>query len=436
MAQILVDEAMVRVRRWSGLALGLALGCLSGCDSGGNSGVSGEVAGSAANQAGASAASGGAGSGNAGAATNGGSGGGANHQAGASAGSGGSTASTGSLAAKYADYFPIGAAIGNFQLIALPEVLAQDFNHLTCENAMKIQDIHPAENTWAWEDADAVANFAREHKMKLTGHTLLWHQQAPDWMFAGVTAGDAASLETLKGRLKAHIEAVVDRYADVVDNWDVVNEALSDDAAKQYRDGSEGSKWFELFGSEEYIYWAYKFARDALEAKAPGSSAGKLYYNEYTATIKLDKILKLLAWLKDDKGLTIDGVGFQSHENMTWPSTADLQKSIDKLKAAGYKVKISELDITVYSDYSTGKFVASPAVTFTPALEMQQAKRFGDLFALYRANKGEVTSVTFWGVSDDQTWLDNAPVPGRDDFPLLYNDQHQPKAARAAIMDF
>jgi endo-1,4-beta-xylanase len=396
--------------------------------------VSNDVAGSGNATAGTSATSGGSNAGGsvatAGTTTTGGAG------TSAGGGSGGGAPLTGSLAMKYADYFPIGAAIGGFQLLYMPEILAQDFNHLTCENAMKIQDIHPAENTFAWEDADAVANFAREHHMTMTGHALLWHQQAPDWMFEGVTAGDATSLELLKSRLKAHIEAMVDRYADVVDNWDVVNEALSDDAAKQYRDGSEGSKWYELFGSEEYIYWAYKFAKDALEAKMPGSSAGKLYYNEYTATVKADKILKMLAWLKDEKGITIDGVGFQSHENMSWPSVADLQTAIDKFKTAGYKVKISELDITVYSDYSTGSFVASPAVPFTPALEMQQAKRFGDLFALYRKNKGEITSVTFWGVSDDQTWLDNSPVAGRDDFPLLYNDQHQPKAARAAIMAF
>lgn len=414
---------------WCAAALPVLLG---GCDSGSHSDGLGDLAGGGS-VAGTQTTTAGAGGSAApgGSASTGGAGAG-----GTSGGAGGSAPLTGSLAMKYADYFPIGAAISGFQLLYLPEILAQDFNHLTCENAMKIQDIHPAENTFAWEDADQVADFARQHQMKLTGHALLWHQQAPDWMFEGVTAGDATSLELLKSRLKAHIEAMVDRYADVVDNWDVVNEALSDDAAKQYRDGGEGSKWYELFGSEEYIYWAYKFAKDALEAKAPGSSAGKLYYNEYTATVKADKILKMLAWLKDDRGITIDGVGFQSHENMSWPSVADLQTAIDKFKTAGYKVKISELDITVYSDYSTGSFVASPAVPFTPALEMQQAKRFADLFALYRKNKGEVTSVTFWGVSDDQTWLDNQPVPGRDDFPLLYNDQHQPKAARAAIMDF
>jgi endo-1,4-beta-xylanase len=405
--------------------LGLCL-LLAACDSGGQSTLSpGMTAGGtstaagSANVSGTSSAVGGTDAGT--------SGGGGGNSAGAAADS---------LAAKYQGFFSIGAAVGNFHLTAQEEILKRDFNRLTCENAMKIADIHPAEGTYNWADADRVADFARVNGMKLTGHTLLWHRQAPDWMFAGVTPGDAVSLELLKSRLKLHIETVVNRYADVVDNWDVVNEAISDTADKQYRDGGEGSKWFEMFGSEEYIYWAYQFAKDALEANEPGSSTGKLYYNEYVATVKADKMLKLLAWLKDDKGIALDGVGFQSHENLTWPTVVDLQAAIDKFKTAGYKVKISELDVTVYSDYATGTFMPQPAVTYTLELATRQAQRFADLFTLYRKNKDALTSVTFWGVSDDQTWLDNEPVAGRDDFPLLYDDQHQPKPARAAIMNF
>jgi endo-1,4-beta-xylanase len=340
------------------------------------------------------------------------------------------------LAAKYANQFPIGAAVGAWHLDTLTNIIAGDFNHLTAENAMKMQDIHPAQEMFNWGPADKIADFARSHGMKMTGHTMLWHRQTPAWMFEGVTAGNAASLETLKTRLKAHIEALVKRYADVVDNWDVVNEAISDTPSKLYRDGGEQSKWFELFGSHEYIYWAYKFTRDALEAQLPGSSKGKLYYNEYVATVKADKILTLLAWLKDEKGIQVDGVGFQSHEQMNWPSTSALQATIDKFAAAGYKVKISELDVSVYSDYGTGSFVPSPQVVFTPELEAAQAARFASLFALYRQNKTQITSVTFWGVSDDQTWLDNEPVRGRNDHPLLYSDTHVAKAARAAIMSF
>jgi endo-1,4-beta-xylanase len=413
--------------RWSKWALVSALGAgLLGCDSGERSALtdSGGVAGSMSN------ASGGASGGN-------GSSSGGSPTAGTAPGNAGSsTTGTDSLAEKYAGHFPIGAAVGNWHLDALSDVLERDFNHLTCENAMKIQDIHPAEATFAWDEADRVADFARQKGMKLTGHALLWHRQAPAWMFEGVTAGDTASLELLKMRLKAHIEAMVERYGDVVDNWDVVNEALSDTTGKIYRDGAEGSTWYDLFGGPDYIYFAFQYAKDALEAQAPGSSAGKLYYNDYTATLKADKILTLLSWLKDDKGIQIDGVGFQSHEQLAWPSTADLQKAIDKVSGAGYKVKISELDVTVYNDYPSGTFMAAPAVELTPDLEARQAKRFAELFALYRKNAQHITSVTFWGVSDDQTWLDNEPVAGRNDYPLLYGDAHTPKAARAAIMDF
>jgi len=342
---------------------------------------------------------------------------------------------TGSVAQKYADYFPIGAAVSAWHLDNAEAALTRDFNHLTCENAMKAQSLHPSEATYDWAEADRIADFARSHGMKLTGHALLWHRQAPPWMFAGITAGDAASLELLKSRLKSHIEAVINRYADVVDNWDVVNEAISDDYSKIYRDGSEQSKWYELFGSEEYIYWAFEYAHDALEAIAPGSSAGKLYYNEYSVTAKVQQILTMFAWL-ETRGIHVDGIGFQSHENMSWPSATDLQGAFDQFAAAGYQIKISELDVSVYSDYSTGSFVASPEVPLTPELEAAQAQRFASLFSVYRANKAKISSVTLWGVSDDHTWLDNEPVAGRDNYPLLYKDPETPKAARAAIMNF
>ena len=407
--------ATFSVSRVCSLLLVAGLSSTAACDAGSTSGSD------SAGAPGAAGASSSANAGNAGASN--------------SAGAGGTPVTGMTLAQKYADYFPIGAAVSSWHLDNVNAVLASQFNHLTCENAMKIQDIHPAEATYDWAEADRIADFARSHGMKMTGHNLLWHRQAPDWMFAGVTAGDATSLELLQARLKAHISAVVGRYADVVDNWDVVNEAISDTADKTYRDGAEGSKWYELFGSEEYIYWAFQYAHDALEALAPGSSQGKLYYNEYVVTVKADKILKMFAWLKT-KGIQVDGVGFQSHENMTWPSATDLQGAFDKFVTAGYKLKVSELDVTVYSDYATGPFVPSPEVPFTPTLEAAQAKRFADLFAVYRKNKANITSVTFWGVSDDNTWLDDEPVAGRDDYPLLYNDAHQPKAAVAAIMNF
>ena len=151
--------------------------------------------------------------------------------------------------------------------------------------------------------------------------------------------------------------------------------------------------------------------------------------------MKADKISTMLSWL-ESRGIHVDGVGFQSHEHMTWPTSGELQVAFDQFVTAGYELKISELDVTVYDDYATGSFAAAAEVEYTPALEAAQAERFAELFALYRKNEAHISSVTFWGVSDDRSWLNYQPVFGRADHPLLYKDPQTPKAARTEIMNF
>jgi endo-1,4-beta-xylanase len=227
----------------------------------------------------------------------------------------------------------------------------------------------------------------------------------------------------------------VPRYTDVVDNWDVVNEAISDDGSKDYRDGAEGSEWFNVFGSEEYVYWAFKYAHDALEANAPGSAAGKLYYNEYNVTLKVDRIIVMLDAIRA-KGVPVDGVGMQGHVRIDWPSIADLRAAMDKLIAAGYKVKISELDMSMYNDYPTGSFVPAPQLAWDATLAANQATAYAALFALFREKSSDITSVTFWGVSDAHSWLNNEPVAGRANYPLLWDAALQPKDAYFSVRDF
>ena len=340
-----------------------------------------------------------------------------------------------SLAAAYTDYFPIGTAIGPAHISTVGEIITHEFNHLTAENDMKARLIQPDEGTFNFTNADKIADLARANSMTMTGHALLWHREVPNWMFAGLTPGDRDDIETLKSRLQAHINGLVPRYADVVDNWDVVNEAISDDASKVYRDGSEGSRWYDLFGSEEYVYWAFKYAYEALEAHEVGSAAGRLYYNDYNVNLKVDRIVPMLDAIRE-RGVPVDGVGLQAHVRMDWPSIEELQQTIDKLVAAGYQLKISELDMTVYNDYPLGTLEPAPERPFDSALENQQAAAYGSLFELFRHNRDVITSVTLWGVSDDMTWLDSTPVGGRDNYPLLWNDEHEPKKAYFAVREF
>ncbi len=341
------------------------------------------------------------------------------------------------LSGKYAPYFPLGVAVGQSHL-SNPEVRAiitTHFNHLTAENAFKFGSLSPREGSYDWHEADAIARFARKNEMRMTGHTLVWHRQTPNWLFADLQPGLPKSIEKLKARMKTHIDTIIGRYADVVDNWDVVNEAISDNGDKTFRDGSEGSRFFDIFGNEDYVYWAFKVADDALAAQASEKADGKLYYNDYNVNLKLDRILPMLDKVRE-RGARVDGIGMQMHVRIDWPSIQELESTLRRIISAGYEVKISELDVSLYNDYPGGKFQAAPALEFTPNLAQTQAKRYAELFSLFRKYAPHITSVTLWGVSDDATWLDHEPVPGRDNHPLLFDDRHQPKAAAAAIVDF
>jgi endo-1,4-beta-xylanase len=347
-----------------------------------------------------------------------------------------------SIAETYKPYFTIGAAVEVSHLSDVDHLLKKHFNRLTCENRMKMAFIHPAEDTYTFDEADQMANFARENNMTMTGHALLWHQATPAWVFADLTPGDPESIETLKSRLKSHIETVITRYADVVDNWDVVNEAISDNDTKVFRDADEGSQWHKYFGGtddagREYIYWAFKYAKDALEKIEPGSAKGRLYYNDYNTDLKKERILDLVNWMRDEKGLEIDGIGMQAHWKLSSPSINEISKTIDAFVAAGYLVKISELDTSLYNDYTAGgEFKPAKEVRFDEGVEALQAERFRDLFALFRERSNMITSVTTWGVADNHTWLKNFPVRGRNNHPLLFGIDKRPKGAAEAILDF
>lgn len=338
-----------------------------------------------------------------------------------------------SLGTSYAGLFPIGAAVAPSHLTRVRTILEREFNHLTAENAMKFASIQPAEGSFTFSEADSIANFARLTGKPMTGHTLIWHRQSPSWLWNDLTPEDPASIETLKQRMRAHIEAMLERYGDIVDNWDVVNEAISDTNGKTFRDAEEGSDWYRIFGNEDYVYWSFKFAYDALEARSPGSASGKLYYNDYNETLKVDRIIQMLDDVRR-RGVPVDGVGLQGHYRIGWPSIADLRTTLEKFVAAGYVVKISELDVSVYNDYPSGGFQPADETACTATTAALQAEYYAALFELFREYAEHITSVTFWGVSDDQTWLDSEPVAGRNDYPLLWNDDHEPKASYFAVL--
>lgn len=329
-----------------------------------------------------------------------------------------------SLAQHFAGSFSLGIAMEAFYLEQWGALTASTFNRLTAENAMKLGQIQKMKGKYDFEAADALANFAREHSMKMTGHAIVWYRETPTW-FAG------GSPEEVSERLKQHAAVMIERYADVTDNWDVLNEGISDTDSKMYRDASEGSKLYGALG-DKLPAVAFQVAEEAV--KATGKDID-LYYNDYNMwqTVKLDKALKMAKGLKD-AGIRIDGIGAQAHWNMTSPTADQLQTMIDKIVAAGLKVKISELDVSVYSNDDWGNEVWEKERPFDDALAQAQAARYKELFEIFVKNAQHITSVTIWGMSDNKTWLDSFPTK-RNNYPLLFDDNDKPKPAYFALFE-
>jgi len=325
----------------------------------------------------------------------------------------------------YSNYFPIGVAVGLRNLRGDESVLIKkQFNSLTAENAMKMAPLQPKEGEFYWKAADSIVNFAVKNGIKIRGHNLCWHQQTPDWMFKD---GDKqVSKETLLKRLKTHINTVVGRYKGKIYAWDVVNEAIDDNPANFLRN----SKWFEICG-EDFITKAFEYAHEA----DPGA---KLYYNDYNSELpeKRERIYKLLKSLKD-KGVPIDGVGLQAHWSLKSPTEADLRTAIERYSSLGLKIQFTELDISIYP-WEKDRRAKRPGESdqFTADLEVRQAAKYAMVFNVFRAYKDVITNVTFWNVSDRHSWLDEYPVMGRKNYPLLFDANLQPKKAYWEVINF
>lgn len=313
----------------------------------------------------------------------------------------------------FADDFKIGAAVNPLTIQSQEHLLAHHFNSITAENEMKFISVHPEEKVYTFDAADRLVTFARKHEMAMRGHTLVWHNQTPDWLFHN-NDGSPVSREALLERLREHMQVVVGRYKQDIYAWDVVNEVIADEGEELLR----SSKWLDIIGPD-FINKAFQFAHEA-DPKA------MLFYNDYNESHphKRDKIYKLIRSLLD-QGVPLHGVGLQAHWNLHDPSLDDIRAAIEKYAALGLQLHLTELDISIFrfDDHRTD--LKSPP----EELMEKQAELYGAVFKLLREYRKEVSSVTFWGAADDYTWLDNFPVHGRKNWPFLFDEQHQPKSS-------
>lgn len=324
-----------------------------------------------------------------------------------------------SLCKEYEGYFPIGAAVNTRVIKTHSDLIIKHFSSITAENEMKPVWVQKSEGEYTFERADTLVEFAQKNNMMVRGHTLVWHNQTPDWFFTD-KEGKPASKEILLKRMKEHIHTVVGRFKGRIYCWDVVNEAIADNAAEYLRK----SKWLELAG-EDFIEKAFEYAHDA-------DPDALLFYNDYNESVpeKCEKICRLVKTLKD-RDVPIHGIGLQGHWSIYWPSIDMIRKALDKYASLGLEMQITELDVSLYDPSYKGKDLKAPL----PDLLKMQEEYYGRIFEVFREYRDVITNVTFWGVADDVTWLYYFPVRERKNWPLLFDDGHQPKAAFYSVVN-
>jgi endo-1,4-beta-xylanase len=333
--------------------------------------------------------------------------------------------------------FMIGAALNRRQFSeedarAAPIIRAH-FNSITPENQLKWMYVHPAPDKYDFTGSDQYVAFGEKYGMYIVGHTLVWHRQTPDWVFED-GSGKPVSREILLNRLRDHIHRVVGRYKGRIKGWDVVNEAI--DANGTMRQ----SKWMKIIG-EDYVAKAFEFAHEA-------DPDAQLYYNDYSLenepkrTGAIQLIKKLQA-----EGIAVAAIGLQGHNKLDWPTVEQQDATIAAFAKLGIKVNITELDIDVLPaiDEEAGlRLKLTPelqaklnpfASSLPEAISKEQSRRYGELFGVYVKYRDVIDRITFWGVTDGDTWLNNWPVRGRTNYPLLFDRQGKPKLAFDAVVN-
>lgn len=341
-----------------------------------------------------------------------------------------------SLKDAYRGTFRIGAALNPAQFENRDPrgnpIIAAHFNTISPENALKWESLHPRADGYEFGQADRYVAFGEKHGMFIVGHTLVWHSQTPRWVFQDAQ-GQPLTREALLDRMRDHISTVVGRYKGRIGGWDVVNEALNEDGTMRQ------SPWYRIIG-EDYILKAFEFAHEA-------DPAAELYYNDYSLEneAKRTGAVELIRKLKA-AGAPITGIGLQGHMRLDRPDARQEAETIEAFAALGIRVHITELDVDILprttrtdsadiAATAAGNAQANPYTEGLPeGMQQALAARYAELFDVFVQHRDAIDRVTFWGVTDGDSWLNNFPTRRRTNYPLLFDREGKPKAAFDAVL--
>jgi endo-1,4-beta-xylanase len=276
-------------------------------------------------------------------------------------------------------------------------LIKQNFNLIVPENTMKWSLLRPNKTFWNWSDMDALVAFAQKNKMKIKGHTFLWHQQNPGYVNNLKTREEAIAL------MSDQITTVMTRYKGKIFEYDIANETLNDDGTMR------DSIWYTTIGPD-YLDIAFRTARKA----DPGA---KLILNDYNTenigSAKSDAFYELVKGMVDRK-VPIDGVGIQMHLMAEPPvNEQSVRDNIKRLNQLGLAVSFTEVDVRA-------------VLPVTPGREQEQINVFTKLMEIALSEENAKTYIV-WGYTDKRSWVP-AFFPGYGNANLFDKDLKPKKA--------
>ena len=329
----------------------------------------------------------------------------------------------------FADSYYIGVALNSRQINSsdgkTSSLIENHFNSISPENGLKWQLVHPEPGRYNFDFGDAYVALGEKMDAFIVGHCLVWHQQTPRWVYVDEN-DEPLSKDALISRMEEHIEVVAGRYKGKIHGWDVVNEAFNEDGS--FRE----SDWYNIAG-KDFIKAAFLKAQEA-------DPEAELYYNDYNVW-RASKRQGILDFAKEmaAEGIKVDAIGMQGHYQLGSPTLAEIEQAILDIHEAGFKVAVTELDVDVLPrprraegadlnmNFANSKEYNPYKDGITAEAEAKLAERYADIFRIFEKHKDKITRVTFWGLGDGYSWLNNFPVRGRTNYPLLFDRSLEPK---------
>jgi endo-1,4-beta-xylanase len=323
------------------------------------------------------------------------------------------------------EFFPVGAEVDTTDLSGPhAQLLTRHFDSMTPGNDLKWINTEPSLGSYDYTNGDAEVGEAVCAKMRVRGQNLVWStgEQTPAYA-TGDGTNSAANQALVTSNIQEHIQNEVQHYGSKVYAWDVVNEPLD----PTQPDCLEHGPFYAVLGAS-YIDVAFKAAK---KYAPPGT---KLFINEYSTTdpARLACLVKVVHELRD-RGVPVNAIGHEMHNQINYPTPESMATAVNTVanNFPGLDQQVTELDMSVYN---AGDDTSNYGNAIPPSVLAEQGWLYKQYFDVFRGLRDKLSSVTFWGMADDDTWLDGFPVT-RTDYPLPFDMNLQAKPAYWGIVD-